>query len=76
MFFFTYDKISLEKKMHLSGNIQGIKSYKPARHATGKKWFVEYYICNIALKKIVHKKIILNTIEKDFDRRTYANIST
>ena len=59
--------------MYLSENIGEIKSFKPARLATGKKWFIEYYIYNIELKKMVRKKIMLNSIEKLSERRAYAN---
>jgi integrase len=59
--------------MYLSENIEEIKSYKPARLATGKEWFVEYYIYNLEHKKMMRKKVMLNHIKKVSDRRTYAN---
>jgi integrase len=58
--------------MYLSENLEEIKSYRPARLATGKEWFVEYYVYNIELKKMVRKRIMLNYIKKVSDRRTFA----
>lgn len=59
--------------MYSPQNLEEIKSYRPARLATGKEWFVEYYVYHIETKRMVRKKIMLNHIEKITERRTFAH---
>ena len=58
--------------MYVADNIEELKQYKPAKLCTGKKWYIEYYIFNLEVKKMVRKKIMLNHIDKIADRRAFA----
>ena len=59
--------------MYTSASLEEIKYYRPARLHSGVKWYIEYYIYNIELRKTVRKRIMLNNIEKISDRRAFAN---
>jgi integrase len=62
-----------KKKMHLSETLQKSGNYRPARLSCGVRWYIEYYVYHIELKKMVRKRIQLNSIEKISERRAYAN---
>ena len=59
--------------MHLSETLQKSGNYRPARLSCGVRWYIEYYVYHIELKKMVRKRIQLNSIEKISERRAYAN---
>lgn len=59
--------------MKASAKMLEIKKYRPARLATGKEWFVEYYVYRPDTQTMARKKIKLNHIDKISERRIYAS---
>lgn len=51
---------------------QTLLSFKPAQLYTGLEWFVAYYVLNPATEKLERKKIKLNRIKNQAERRKYA----